>query len=77
MILVVQELQKVETMDDHLYTVFFRYDDMSSAILAVEEGDVWGAIEFRSNFSRYFLKRMWSSIDADQETLNGSSVNVK
>ncbi len=38
---------------------------------------IWGVVETPGNFSKYFLKRLWSSIDADQETLNKSSINVR
>ncbi len=34
-------------------------------------------VETPANFSKYFLKRLWSSIDADEETLNRSSINVR
>lgn len=38
---------------------------------------IWGMVETPANFSKFFLKRLWSSIDADVETLNKSSINVK
>jgi len=53
------------------------FADRASALAAASDGLTWGVIETPQNFSRFFLKRLWNSIDADQDTLNGSSINVR
>ena len=52
------------------------YSDEAEAYRAVEKGQAWGRLILPGNFSKNFLKRLWSSIDADVETLNKSSINV-
>lgn len=53
------------------------FADEAEAYRAVEKGEVWGRLILPANFSKNFLKRLWSSIDADVETLNKSSINVR
>lgn len=52
------------------------YETDAEALTAVKEGKAWGRLSLPANFSRNFLKRLWSSIDADQETLNASTISV-
>ena len=52
------------------------FPDLESAEKAVKDGEAWGIVHIPSNFSKQFLKRLWSSIDADEETLRLSSVDV-
>lgn len=52
------------------------YPDYESAYQAVKEGNAWGVIQIPTNFSKSLLTRLWSSIDATEETLNKSSIEV-
>ena len=52
------------------------YPDLASGEKAVRDGKAWGVVHTPANFSNKFLKRLWSSIDADKETLRLSSIDV-
>ena len=53
------------------------YPDYESAYRAVKDGEAWGVIRTPANFSKNLLTRLWSSIDASEETLNKSSIRVR
>lgn len=44
---------------------------------AVAKGEVWGMAIVPETFTKYFLKRLWSSLDVDNETLVQSSIQVQ
>ncbi|KAF2903928.1 hypothetical protein ILUMI_02243 [Ignelater luminosus] len=52
------------------------YPDTASAVKAVKNGDVWGALHFTENFTDALVARMALGKDADDETLDQSEVRV-
>lgn len=65
-----------DTVFEHKSVKQVNYPDYNSAYQAVKDGQAWGVIHTPANFSKYFLTRLWSSIDAEKETLNKSSIEV-
>jgi hypothetical protein len=53
------------------------FSNYASARAAVEDGEAWGLMVAPGNFSQKLLQRLVSSMDATEETLNGSSINVR
>jgi len=58
---------------DHL--IFHKTEE--EGLSAVENGDTWGLLVLQSNFSDALVNRLWSAIDADNQTLFDSSISVK
>ena len=52
------------------------FDNETVALKAVEDGLAWGSLVVPEDFSRSFLKRLWSSFEADNETLASSTIKV-
>ena len=53
-----------------------QYKDIESAVNAVEEGTIWGAIHIGKNFTAALVKAAIAGIKADQETRAQSQVEV-
>ncbi|XP_064485038.1 ABC transporter G family member 20-like isoform X3 [Ornithodoros turicata] len=53
-----------------------RYKDLESAIGSVKKGETWGVISIGSNFSTALQYRFLLGVDADNKTIQESSINV-
>jgi len=56
--------------------VLNRYEDVVSGKAAAQDGDIWGLLYFKENFSSAYVSRMTSPVNADQEVLAASTVEV-
>lgn len=48
-----------------------------AALDAILDGKVWGMLVLEKNFSKALLNRLWSSLEADEQTRFDSSVHVR
>ena len=53
-----------------------QYKDMESAVKAVEEGTIWGAIHIGRNFTAALVKTVLAGIKADEDSRQQSQVEV-
>ncbi|TRY76558.1 hypothetical protein TCAL_02660 [Tigriopus californicus] len=67
-------LESIFNNSSTLIMVPFETDELARE--AVAKGEVWGMAVFPETFTKYFLKRLWSSLDVDNETLIQSSIQV-
>nr|QTW43728.1 ABCH1 [Eurytemora affinis] len=54
-----------------------RFDNSSLSEDAAENGDIWGVIQFKANFSSAYVARISSPIDVDKQTLTDSSLDIR
>jgi len=53
------------------------HNSEEEGLASVENGETWGLLVVQSNFSDAFITRLWSAIDADNQTMFDSSVVTK
>jgi len=65
----------LNSIDNHTVTQV-HYSTLPEAIDAVRQGNAWGAIAFKQNFSVALGERQFMSLNAENETIDHSSVYI-
>eukprot|EP00095_Tigriopus_kingsejongensis_P001800 maker-scaffold10_size831480-snap-gene-0.20 protein:Tk01800 transcript:maker-scaffold10_size831480-snap-gene-0.20-mRNA-1 annotation:"ABC transporter " len=66
----------VEAVFQNSSLIMVPFETKDEAEGAVKRGEAWGMAVIPEEFTKYFLKRLWSSLDVDNETLVQSSIEV-
>ncbi|CAG0919958.1 unnamed protein product, partial [Notodromas monacha] len=53
------------------------YESMEAATKAVLEGEAWGTLHVRKNFSSAFLERVYNVTDASEQLIRDSTIDVR